>query len=161
MNQTTHENDAAYAQRTSLWISLLSRPLVVVLEGLPPTVNHIWKHSGRRVYKSYEATSWDRLAQREVCKAADETYGTHDLSAFKGKPMSLSIYCCRPSWRVKAGKNKGNVVRPDISNLIKVAEDAVTRALGLEDSAVVMLSVQKEEAKTVKTEIVLHFIGEV
>lgn len=121
----------------------IATPLVVEVAGLPPSVNRIWRHSGGKVYKTKEATGWDALAQMRIKQKARSTYGRWDLSELKGLPLRLDIDFYRPTWRGKTKRTRHLCVRPDASNLIKVAEDALTRALGIEDSAVVELVVRK------------------
>lgn len=93
--------------------------------------------------------------------AAREAVGTPHFEIMRGWPIRLTISFIRPSWRAKSGPNKGRLVRPDISNLIKVTEDAVCRALFLDDSAVADLTVAKVERDgPVRTEILFEFMNE-
>lgn len=137
---------------------LYSKPLIVTLDGLPPSVNHTYGFGGRRVFKKPEALKWQQNAIWVISKAAIEVYGTTNLITMKGLPIRLELSFIRPSWRSKLKL----YVRPDISNLVKITEDTVCEALGrLDDSSVIDLSVHKiERDGPVRTEIRFEFIRE-
>lgn len=92
-------------------------------------------------------------------RAARVRFGRSDLSEFKGHPVSLTLEFHRPKWTGKSGIKKGLYVRPDISNFVKIAEDAIFRALSLDDSAVVDLTLRKVESESVRTFIDFRFVG--
>lgn len=140
---------------------LLSNKLVVEIPGLPPSVNHTYSFTRRGAFKKPEVRKWEGVAHYLISQASQEAYGKQDLSIMRGEPIRLILSFIRPSWRAKSGLNKGRLVRPDVSNFIKVTEDAVCGALGLDDSAVVELTVLKlERSGDIRTEIVLEFVNE-
>lgn len=130
----------------NLWITCHSRPLSIDIETLPPSTNHIWRNNGRgRVYKILDATRWEEHAIRAVRGAALDAYRTFDLEALTGRPLKLEIFVQRPTWHGKTKAKKHLYVRPDLSNYIKASEDALFRALLLDDSAVIELIAKKVE----------------
>lgn len=128
--------------------SLISPPheqLIVEIPGLPVSTNHIWKRAGARFYKVPAAQKWDAIAQVKTRVALLNTYGTQSLKKYVGWPIELEIDLSRPTWRGKTKAKAHLYVRPDASNFIKSAEDAVMAASELDDCAVVKLIVRKCE----------------
>ena len=137
-----------------------AHPLTVNVPGLPESVNHTYRRGyGGQVYKTSQASAWESIATMETKRAALRAYGTSKLGILKGAPVRLEIDFCRDTWRKKKKSESHLIVRPDVSNLVKLAEDALFRGLDLDDSAVVILQVQKVEVKgPVKTQLRLSFL---
>lgn len=143
----------------SLLKACQDNPLLVEVSGHPESVNRLWRSGNGRVYKSSQATIWDSMAQITIRKEAKRLYGLFNLSVLSGYPIRLDLDFYRDTWHCKTKNKKHLIVRPDVSNLIKVAEDAITRALGLEDSAVVELVVRKVEMRgPIRTVFRLSFL---
>lgn len=139
--------------------TLISFPLRIEIPGLPPSVNHTYGLGRHGMFKNAKAREWERIAQIKIKTTAQMLFGTHDLSKYRGWPVSLELLFCRPSWRSKAGPKKGLYVRPDCSNFIKIVEDSVFKSLNLDDSAVVELMATKQECVgEPKTIIVFQFV---
>jgi Holliday junction resolvase RusA-like endonuclease len=137
-----------------------SQVLAVSIPGHPESVNHTYRRGfGGQVYKTSIASAWERMAINEVKRAALRVYGTSKLAILKGAPVRLEIDFCRDTWRKKKKSENHLVVRPDVSNLVKLAEDALFRGLDLDDSAVVILLVKKVEMPgPIKTQMRLQFL---
>lgn len=129
----------------ALWMQCKDKPLEFTIPGHPPSVNKLYNPIRGRLIKSREGHKWEGFSLLFVRRAAIEAYGTFRLDLLKGRPISLEIVFYRPSWRAASGS--GLYVRPDVSNFIKAAEDGIMTALGLDDSAVVNLTVSKAEDK--------------
>lgn len=141
-----------------LWESLKANPLIFEIAGHPPSVNQIWRGVGRRIYKIPEAAAFESMVGASAHAWARRNYGTSDLRCFKGRPLELHLSFGRPSWKAKAKKGcEGHIIRPDVSNLVKCAEDGLMRALGLDDSAVMELSAKKISG-AVRTVFELRFL---
>lgn len=140
-----------------LWEKCRAEHLQICVPGLPPSVNKLYATvRGRRV-KSRESRLYQTQVAHIARQAAMITYGTHDLSSLRGRPLRFGMLVLRPSWRAKSGSKL--YVRPDLSNFIKACEDSVISALGLDDSAVVELIATKiEHDGVVRTVVRLSFL---
>lgn len=138
-------------------------PLRIELQGLPPLISNAFGRTRSGItYKKKDIRQWEQLAEIKIKTAARMLYGTHDLSKYRGFPVCLEIIVYRDSWRAKAGPRKGLYVRPDLSNFIKILEDALFKSLNLDDSAVVELTAVKQEMPGhPKTIIVFEFSPEI
>lgn len=96
------------------------------------------------MYKTKKAFDWQELAKIRIRQMARSLWGTYELSAMRGLPIEVTLWVCRESWTGKAKLKRGLYVRPDITNFIKGAEDALCGALGLDDAAVVEFRAVKQ-----------------
>lgn len=150
-------------EKVGLTARVYSRPLIVEIGGLPPSVNHTYGYGRYGVYKNRDAVKWQNWASFIIKTAARESWGTCDLGVFKGLPIKLTISFIKPSWRVKSGPRKGKLVKPDVSNLVKIVEDALCSSLGLDDAAVVEMTALKIERTChpdARTEVRMEFVRE-
>lgn len=133
--------------------------LLIEIPGLPPSVNHTYGFSSKGGWKKPEVKRWEHEAQWLASQTALKAYGSFKLEEFRGLPIKLEMSFIRPSWRSK--RKPKHYVRPDVSNFIKVTEDSVCKALGLEDSAVVEVTALKiERSGPVRTEVRFNFVNE-
>ena len=103
--------------------------------GHPPSVNHIWKKgrspSGKPItYKTKEYTDWEKRVANACLIQASANKGLGFWKQQKNKYYELEINVQAPTWTTK----KNTPMKPDITNLIKAAEDAVCKAFDWEDS---------------------------
>lgn len=147
------------SQSEDLWEKCCAQSLNFIIAGHPTSANQMWRKSRFGMFKTKEAKLWEDRAEFAASKAAIKAYGTTNLASLKGRPLSLEISICRPSWTGKTKEKKGLYVRPDISNFIKSCEDAVMRALGLDDSAVVEITALKVVNELELTMVSLVFVG--
>lgn len=99
---------------------------------LPPTINHCYKVNrwgGRRLSK--DGVDFKRIVAFKI-KADGVKFAGSDK-------LSLEMELHSPKWLTK----KGLIARADVSNLIKISEDALMEALGLDDKNVFELRVLK------------------
>lgn len=109
------------------------------LEGLPPSVNSLYAtFRGRRI-KSREGKAWEKAVILLFKQQLKDT--GYKVEEWKDKPLRLEIELYRETWHCKGYKKK--FLRVDASNHIKIAEDCLMKALGLDDSQVVDLSIIK------------------
>lgn len=126
-----------------LWERCKATPLEFGFSGHPPSVNKLYATvRGHRV-KTKAAREFSNLICFRSSSASLLFYNTTNLTKLKGKPLKLELAFYRPSWRAKNGS--GLYVRPDLSNFIKILEDSIMGAFGLDDSAVVELIAKKVE----------------
>lgn len=86
----------------------------------PPTLNTIWRHVGNRTLKSAEGRAYDERVGALVRMAVLQM-GSWPLCP----PYKAQLVLFPPDRR-----------RRDISNTVKVLEDAVWRAIGQDDSTI-------------------------
>lgn len=131
----------------------------IVIPGLPPSVNHTYGLGRHGMFKNKKARDWEIKATGLIKKAAIKLWGSADLSGRRGAPVELVMHFCKPSWRGKTKKTCERYVRPDVSNFIKITEDAVFKTLGLDDCAVTHLSAVKCEIPgEVRTIVRMEFL---
>ena len=102
---------------------------------MPPTINHCYKRNkwgGMRLSK--DGVDFKRIVAYVAYKVKREA-----LKFSPSDKLSLEIEFHSPKWITK----KGLIARADVSNLIKVSEDALMDALGLDDKNVFELKVLK------------------
>ena len=111
---------------------------------LPPSVNRAYAttRSGRRLL-----TSEGKLYKQSVRDIIGQRYSvvTPELTHLGQKPLSLSvkIYTRVENKGWSDGKVKNRYKRVDISNRVKLLEDALFEALGVDDCLVFKLTVEK------------------
>ncbi len=123
----------------------MSLELSIEIPGHPISANKIWRGAGKHVYKTPEARGWESLAFMKAKMALSRQHGLKDLAAYKGKAIKLEMDFFRSSWKGKTKATRELYVRPDVSNFIKLCEDSIMKALGLDDSAVIELIARKVE----------------
>lgn len=99
---------------------------------MPPSVNNCYKRNrfgGMRLSK--DGVDFKRIVAYKVKRDA--------MKLSLSEKLSLEIEFHSPKWLTK----KGLIARVDVSNLIKIAEDALMEALGLDDKNVFELRVLK------------------
>lgn len=86
--------------------------------------------------KSYKKLVFDAVRTKPWIVRTDRLY-------------RLTIECWSPRWFTK----KGTIFKSDVSNRIKIAEDAICEAIGIDDSLIFELMVVKRvgDIKTVYT----------
>lgn len=125
---------------------LKERPLSLEVPGHPTSMNKLWRPKrGGGFYKEAKSNRWAEVTMYSVKAVAMRLWGFSDLKAYRGHPVALDLCFYRKQWRAKAKARSHLYVRPDLSNFIKAAEDAVMDALGLDDSAVIELTCSKVE----------------
>ena len=105
--------------------------------GLPPSTNRLYINArGRRVLSS-DGKKYKRKIAMQVAQEFPEVGPFENSDAF-----SLEIELCfEVLTRSKTAKNRYK--RFDVSNRVKVLEDALCESLGIDDSQVMMLCVTK------------------
>lgn len=138
---------------------LITTSLRIEIEGLPVSANAACRSFGRRVVKTVEARRFERLAMLRTRAACIAQLGKLNLAHLNGEAVRLTIEVHRESWRGATKATCKRWVQPDVSNFIKYCEDAVFKALGLNDGSVVELVARKiETAGRSRTVVVLAFI---
>ncbi len=135
-----------------------NKQLLVCLEGHPPSVNHMYARGRRTVYKKPEVARWEMRAIHEIKAAANRLWGSSDMSAYAGYPLRVEMIVLRETWHGKTRAKRGLYVRPDLTNFIKAAEDALCRALGLDDCAVIQFVATKATHKYDQTHLKLTIL---
>src|SRR5512139_3287341 len=98
----------------------------------PPSTNRLWSVMRGKVVKSLEARNYQNLV-----KALAEPIGERELIT---GPVKLSITL----YPKKTLKDSGKPPRCiDLSNAVKIVEDALNKVVWLDDSQVVNLQVEK------------------
>ena len=99
--------------------------LRVVIDGVPPTVNHVWRVGYRgRVYKTPEAKGFHKAVAwgiRSQMSKHGIARSYHDL--VQGEIVRIRMTWYRPDRRKR-----------DSLNIIKVLEDGISDGLGCDDS---------------------------
>lgn len=120
----------------------------VTIPGHPPSTNRIWRKTREgRIHKSNEYTAFERLIEKHCL-----IEGMHNR-ALKNRFYKLRIIVYAPSWTHKNGKPR----KPDVTNFIKSAEDAVCKAYGWDDSYCTECVVAKKEGPATVTTIRFEF----
>lgn len=97
----------------------------VKVDGLPPPLRRAYLQRGRMRFLSSEARKFKLDVFVAVRKLFAVTHPTWDKDCF-----TLNIAFHSSSWLNK----NGSVKKRDCTNLIKVAEDAFSEAIGIDDS---------------------------
>jgi len=110
----------------------------------PPSVNKAYAttRSGRRLL-----TSEGKLYKQSIRDVIGQKYSayTPELSGLGDKPLCLTVklYTRTENKGWSEGKAKNRYKRVDVSNRVKLLEDALFEALGVDDSLVFRLVVEK------------------
>lgn len=103
----------------------------------PPTLNTLYSNSGNRRHLSKKGKAFKQYIKLAIYSKRV------DASIFKEKPLRLTLIFSH-----KWFTNGGNIKKADLTNRIKVAEDAIFEALGLEDSQVFECICYKESTNS-------------
>jgi hypothetical protein len=96
------------------------------LDIFPPSVNHM-HHSPRAGFR-YDSPEYKQFKRDFTALVGDKL---KPLAAYDGHPLSLAVFFHWSGWYTKAGDiRKGR----DVSNRYKAIEDAVFKAIGIDDS---------------------------
>lgn len=96
------------------------------LDIFPPSVNHM-HHSPRAGFR-YDTAEYKQFKQDFAAMVGNRL---EPLRAYEGCPLSLAVYFFWSGWFTKAGQiRKGR----DVSNRYKAIEDAVFKAIGIDDA---------------------------
>lgn len=110
----------------------------------PPSVNRAYAttRGGRRLL-----TSEGKLYKQSVRDVIGQLYSgaTPELARLGEVPLSLTVklYTCVENKGWSEGKAKNRYKRVDVSNRVKLLEDALFEALGVDDCLVFKLTVEK------------------
>ena len=119
----------------------------IKLDKMPLSINEAYR--GRRFktlkLKNYKQDILFNIRYRRVDTSA--------LKFLKGEKLTLHILIDSPTW---VTIKEGTIRRSDITNRIKVLEDAIFEALGIDDSQVWNCLIFKGEKKEVKTHVVIE-----
>ena len=107
----------------------------VTVLGHPPSVNSIWRKGRDRggkvkFYKVKEYVDWETRIAMACTATACNHKGVGFWKAMKNHYYELFIEVGNETWKTKKGTPK----KPDVTNFIKAAEDAVCKTFGWEDS---------------------------
>jgi Holliday junction resolvase RusA-like endonuclease len=107
------------------------------LDIFPPSVNHM-HHSPRAGFR-YDTAEYKQFKQDFAAMVGDKL---KPLAAYDGLPLGLSVAFHWSGWHTKDGKiRKGR----DVSNRYKAIEDAVFKAIGIDDSLNCVVHCYKRE----------------
>lgn len=131
---TNRINDATLNFRTS------DPALYFVVPGLPPTVNHMYKHCGGR-----------KILTEQALKFRQDLFycmGGQNRSFWHGVAVGAALIVLRsPIWVTK----KGTIARRDADNRIKPLFDAIEHATEKEDQIIFEHHVFKQPAEKEET----------
>lgn len=99
------------------------------------------RHSGNRVYEPKKSADWKHYCHLSF-KVAMHKDGHKPFDP--GIPLECSVVFYMP--RPKSNKNPSPIVKPDVSNLVKLVEDAANGVIWHDDSAIVYLTASKQWA---------------
>ena len=111
--------------------------MFLIFDGLPPSTNKLYTVArGRKIL-----TTEGRRYKRKIAQEIAQCYPTHE-GFTRDDAISLSIHLVLDI--VTKSKNAKNRYKKwDVSNRIKVREDAVCESLGIDDSQILRLTVEK------------------
>lgn len=113
--------------------------LELEFEGLPPTVNHMYRTSGKYRYKTLEARQYQEYATNRI----REQWQNKPVCT---EPVSLSIFF-----------ETSNRRRWDIDNRVKALQDCLSAAGVIhDDTQIEELHVKREHGSKMATKIVLN-----
>jgi Holliday junction resolvase RusA-like endonuclease len=117
----------------------------ITVDGLPESVNNIWRKTTRGMKKSISYVLWERRVAlacedwvNKFASASNENSNEvfADLQWLARWPYALEIRANKARWRAKTPRRDWHeqLVRPDVTNLVKSSEDAVCKVFKWEDS---------------------------
>lgn len=134
------------------------------IEGvIPPSLNHTYKQ-GKRRYLSPKAKKFKE--DFALILGPNKNRFKANLM-LKDKLIKIRMHICLPTWKTKDGRIRKN----DVSNRIKLTEDAFFDAIGLDDSYVwdiqvikvvgknkgILIQIDESEEVTEQEMLQLHF----
>lgn len=123
---------------------------------MPPTVNKVYFTHG----KSRSLTSAGKTYKEDVKAILIKQILETKIPDLKDKPLALWMVCY---FEQVENKNtaKSRFKRIDVSNRIKVLEDAVVETLGIDDSQFMTVIAQKKQADTESVSIEIYDVERV
>lgn len=121
----------------------------ICIEGWPPSVNRVWRKLRGRMIKNPVYVHWENKVAA-VCLSGGDV---PRLRGLVGRPYKLVIEVVAKSWWYTTGSPK----KPDVSNFVKAAEDAVCRVYGWDDAWCQELEIRKVEGPRDETRMWFHF----
>ena len=110
------------------------KKITIEIQEKPPSVNHIWKHSGRRVYLSAEGRKFKENLGNKVPK---------EFKPFEGE-LRVEIDLTFPDNRKR-----------DLDNYPKVILDSLNHKVFIDDSQIIELLIRKKVQKNRPNIIIL------
>jgi Holliday junction resolvase RusA-like endonuclease len=126
---------------------------ILEVPGHPPSVNRVWRKFGNRMVKSKDYIEWEQDVAAVCLMRGNLAY----YKTFAKKRYSLDLKIVDISWDYK----NGNPKKPDLTNFIKAAEDAVCKVYGWDDVYCMSLHVSKVIGDSAKTVYHFSFFDEV
>lgn len=105
------------------------------INDVPPSINGAYGGKAKR-YLSPKVKKFKKKVEQAIYADPKSYFAGKALSE---KKLVFNMYVCKKDWFTKDGRVKRN----DITNRIKIFEDAVMEALGLDDSHVWSFHVHK------------------
>lgn len=106
-----------------------------LIHDLAPSINGAYGGKSKR-YLVPKVRKFKKLVDQAIKEDPKSYFAS---KALEGKRLEFNMYVSKPDWFTKDGRVKKN----DITNRIKIFEDAVMEALGLDDSHVWIFRVHK------------------
>lgn len=119
----------------------------ITIPGLPPTTNHMFLTRGRFRILSPEARKFKEMVEALVVSL--------QLDPPEGK-LIVAIRLHSPRWLLKDGLR---IRKMDIQNREKAVIDSVFKALGVDDSSIWLISMEKVVDIEERTEITILPLG--
>lgn len=119
----------------------------ITIPGLPPTTNHAFIQRGRFRVLAPDARKFKEMVEGLVTSLA--------LEPPEGKLM-VAIRLHSPRWLLKDGVG---IRKMDVANREKLVLDAIFKTLGVDDSNIWLLSLEKVVADEEVTEVTILPIG--
>lgn len=121
----------------------------ICIEGWPPSVNRVWRKLRGRMIKNPVYVHWENKVAAVCLSGGDAAR----LRGLVERPYKLVIEVVAKSWWYTTGSPK----KPDVSNFVKAAEDAVCRVYGWDDAWCQELEIRKVEGPRDETRMWFHF----
>ncbi len=116
------------------------------VDGIPPTINSSYSNSRLhlRRFLSADAKSFKNFVHLNVLEKRILVRFKEEFNYKKkiGHRFELVVSVCQ-NWILKSGEDK----KQDISNRLKIAEDAICEALEIDDSKFSKVSIEKIQSK--------------
>lgn len=124
--------------------------LDITLDGLPPTVNHLYRTGGRRRYKTAEGSSYQEVTAAEM-RAQREALPARIAHCTYLGPVALHIIMTQRTRR-----------RWDLDNRVKAVQDCLMMAGIIKDDSQIDELVVRREAlpKVDRTRVIVMTRGE-
>ena len=130
------------------WLLTLGLPI-------PPTTNsaYVSIKGGRR-----KLSTVGKVFKQQVKDSVARLFDLPGLDGLTNKPLELEITLYMPvinkGW--STGKAKFRYKRVDVSNRVKLLEDALCEALSIDDAQIVGLTIEKRDSLTTGTLVTLY-----